>query len=318
MKALREQDFDDMAGRVVSRFMNGDKLADVAAMEAQQAQLNPDQIERLVQAANTMAFLQLMEHQKAQGIPDMTGEFDPIDSRQVIQHILGSVPAMGGAGHAEPDGDEMPLPDEMHPARCVDAPGSGGPEMHDSMCVDADEPSIPEGDDDDGPFPKGQKQKAKNDSDKEKGDKKPAKKAPPKDAEGGAKEAAFRTDRLRKLAEILEDQYRQAELAFDDEFEKLSTLLKRASGAPTADAFEKDALALHNDAVGVAILNMVQEKRGWAVATGDYVGEKVAELTDRHLVDDNEVNKVFANLVKIAREAGRLHEGIEHVRSQCN
>ncbi len=55
MRPYREQDFDQMATRVVDRFMTGQKLADVAAQEAQQSQLNPDQIERLTHSANTMA-----------------------------------------------------------------------------------------------------------------------------------------------------------------------------------------------------------------------------------------------------------------------
>jgi hypothetical protein len=318
MKALREQDFDDMADRVVSRFMGGDKLAEVAAMEAQNAQLNPDQIERLVQAANTMAFLRLMDQQKAQGTPDMTGEFDPIDARQIIQHIVSSVPDMGGHDATEIGGDtdHMPLPDEMHPAKCIDAPGSGGPAPHDSMCVDDGddtEKSVPDEDDDNpGPFPKGVKQKAKDDADK-----KPAKKEPPKEKES-TKEAMFRGDRMRKLADVLEDQYRQAELAFDDQFSKLSTLLKRAHGAPVAAAFEKDALALHGDNVGLAVLNMVQESRGWPVTEMGDALEKCAALADRHLVDDTEPNNVFASLVKIAREASKLRDGAEHVRSLCS
>ena len=88
MRAFREQDFDQMAERVVDRFMNGDKLADAATAEAMGGELNPDQIARLVQSANTMAFLRLMDQQKAQGGADMTHEFDPIDPRQVLQQIV--------------------------------------------------------------------------------------------------------------------------------------------------------------------------------------------------------------------------------------
>ena len=68
MNAYREKDYDDMAGRCVDRFLSGEtKLADAAVHEAMQGQLNPDQIERLVQAANTMAFLRMMESRKAEG-----------------------------------------------------------------------------------------------------------------------------------------------------------------------------------------------------------------------------------------------------------
>jgi hypothetical protein len=48
MRALREQDYDEMAGRVVDGFLaRGVKMADAAVQEAVHSQLNPDQIERL-------------------------------------------------------------------------------------------------------------------------------------------------------------------------------------------------------------------------------------------------------------------------------
>ena len=95
MRALQDNDFEQMATRVVDRFMSGSKLADAATDEAMGGQLTPDQIERMVQAANTMAFLRLMEQQKAQATgagPDMTHEFDPIDTRQIMEQIMGQVP----------------------------------------------------------------------------------------------------------------------------------------------------------------------------------------------------------------------------------
>jgi hypothetical protein len=307
MRAFREQDFDQMAERVVDRFMNGDKLADAATAEAAQGALNPDQIARMVQAANTQAFLRLMDQQKAQGQPDMTNEFDPIDARQIVQQLIGQVdvPHMdpgggGGMPHAEPDGDEGPLPNEM--------------QRHD---LAGDEPAVPAdddgADDNDGPFPKGQKQKAKDDEDK------PKKKAPPfPPKKDEAKEAAFRDRRIMKLAAVLEDQYKQAEWAFEDSFTNLGLLLKRASGAPTAVAFEKDALALHNHEIGLVVLNMVKESQGLAPISFDDAHAKVAELADRHLVDDTEANRTFATLVKIAVEANRLRLGAAHARSQCS
>jgi len=341
MRALREQDFDQMAERVVDRFMNGDKLADAATDEAMGGELNPDQIARMVQAANTQAFLRLMDQQKAQGVPDMTNEFDPIDARQVIQQIIGqTVPHDQGTpmgGHdtpsgmsphgdfgdrsgmkpGDPDPDLGPLPNEMggapgmHPAECVDPPGAGGPDPHDSMCVDKD-------DDNDGPFPKGEKQKAKDDKDK--GDKdKPKKKAPPKSPEKDEpKEAAFRDRRFHKLAAVLEDQYKQAEWAFEDTFANLGLQLRRAHGAPSPAAFEKDALALHGHEVGIVVLNMVKESQGLTPISFEDAQTKTAALTDRHLVDDTEANRTFAALVKIAVEANRLRLGAAHARAQCS
>ncbi|HEY6025751.1 MAG TPA: hypothetical protein VIV09_02525 [Pseudolabrys sp.] len=317
MRPYREQDFDQMATRVVDRFMSGQKLADVAAQEAQQSQLNPDQIERLTHSANTMAFLRLMEQQKAQGQPDMTGEFDPIDARQIMQLLMQQtdvphmdvpppmehhdMPGMGGMSD-----EAMPLPDEMG--------GHGAPHAE----PDGDEGAAagpPIDDDNDGPFPKGKKQKDKDDGEK----KDKAKKAPPGDAKKDeAKEAAFRARRMRKLAETLEDQLKQAELLFDDEFTSLQAQLRRAHGAPSAAAFEKDALALHGDDVGMVVLGMVQESRGWPVTPADVAHTKTAALADRHLVDENETNQTFSRLVKIATEAARLKQGAEFARAQCS
>lgn len=314
MRAYQEHDFEKMATRVVDRFMNGEKLADVAAAEAQQCQLNPDQIDRLAHSANTMAFLRLMEQQKAQGKPDMTSEFDPIDARQILQLLMGQMggahPDAGAMPHLEPDGDEGPLPDETHGGP-VGFVGEGEAQL--AMGNNQLKNAPPIDDDNDGPFPKGQKQKAKDD-----GDKKP-KKAPPSDAKKDeAKEAAFRARRMRKLADVLEDQLKQAELAFDDAFGALQTQLRRAHGAPSAAAFEKDALALHDSPAGRVVLAMVQESRGWPVTTPDEANVKTAALADRHLVDDTEANRTFAALVKIATEASRIKQGIEHVRGQCS
>jgi hypothetical protein len=298
MSAFRDQDFDKMAERVVDHFMGGAKLADAATTEAMNGALNPDQIARLVHAANTMAFLRLMEQQKAQGSPDMTHEFDPIDAGQVVQQLMHST---GGAPDAqapdmEPtsDGDSAPLPDEMaaHRAMQQGAPDGAVPPMDD---------------DNDGPFPRGSKDKAK-DKKKSTG---PAK-------EDAQKEAAFLARRQRKLADVLEDQYKQAEWAFEDNFASLRTCLRRAHGAPTMEAFEKDALALHDDDVGRVVLNLVRGDCGLEPLDHDYMHTKAASLVDRHIVADTEATRLFSRLVKIAAEALRLQRGAAHMRSQCS
>lgn len=297
MRALQEQDFDKMASKVVDRFMNGSKLADAATEEAMGGQLGPDQIERLVQSANTMAFLRLMEQQKGQGgAPDMTHEFDPIDPRQVIQQILGKVdvPHMDAPDLTAPPSDAFdPLPNE----NAQDLPATGEREPRENE------------DDNDGPFPKGDKQK-KEEGKKEK--KEPV--APKKDE---AKEAAFRARRQRKLADVLEDQYRQADWAFADELAKITQLLKVAHNAPTLASFEKDALALDASPVGLVVQNMVRDARGWPAIDATTVSTKVASLTDRHLVVETEVTRSFERLVKIATEAHKLQQGVDYLRNQC-
>lgn len=297
MRALQEQDFDKMASRVVDRFMGGSKLADAATEEAMAGSLGPDQIERLVQAANTMAFLRMMEQQKSQGgAPDMTHEFDPIDGRQVIQQILGQVQvphmdAAGGMPHAEPDGDEAPLPDE-HDEGAGDLPAIEG--------------------DNDGPFPKGDKQKAKE---KEEGPKE--KKEPVAKKKDEAKEAAFRSRRQRKLADVLEDQYRQADWNFADELANITRLLKVAHKAPSLATFEKDALAIDASPVGILVQNLVRDARGWDRITPDDAGVKHAAIVDRHLIIETDVTRAFERLVKIATEAHKLQQGVEYLRAQC-
>lgn len=343
MRALREKDYDDMAGRVVDRFMRGEtKLADAAVTEAMDGQLNPDQIERLVQAANAMAFLRMMEERKAQGAPDMTHEFDPADTRSVLQQIIGQTPMSGehpdlgllggGEGHPEPHGmppgmdapphavpggDDAPLPDEMAAHR-----GDGADQQ---VHVHGDDSEVHVHDDDsdnDGPFPKGDKQKAKEKGDKDKpkakSDDKPEKKSPPKPPEKDEqKEAAFRQRRMRKLAETLEDQFRQAELAFDEEYERLAREFKRASDAPRFDAFEKDAMALTDPTHGAIVLNLLRQDRGLEPVAVSVIQEKHAALADRHVSDDYPALRIFERLVKIASEADRVRRGAEFARSQC-
>lgn len=297
MRPLSEQDFDKMATRVVDQFMGGRKLAEVAADEAAQAQLTPDQIERLVQAANTMAFLRLMEEQKAharEGGPDMTREFDPIDAGAVIKSLLGAAAPGEGMMEATPGVglDELSLDAD-----------------NDDECEDDYEDSS-EDDDNDGPFPKGDKQKQA-----EHGRNKRA--AVAAAVPDRLKVAAFADRRNRKLLGILEDQYRQAEWAFEDEFSKLATVLKRASNTPSLAAFEKDAMALHPDAAGTTVLNLVRGSRGMPALSLEYVQDKYASLADRHIVDDNEAVRLFDKLVKIANQASKLQTGVTYLREKC-
>lgn len=299
MRALQEQDFDKMASRVVDRFMNGSKLADAAAEEAMSGALGPDQIERLVQAANTQAFLRLMEQQKTQGgAPDMTHEFDPIDTRQIVQQLMGNV----AVPHLDPaaQGPDVPSND------VIDAlPNEHQPDMS----AAPEDPTIS---DEDGPFPKGEKQKSK-DKDEAKSKKKPA--APPEKDE--PKEAAFRDRRRHKLIGILEDQYKQAEWAFEDEMARITQLLKVAYRAPELATFEKDALALDGSEIGIVVQNMVRVANGWPALSHDDAHAKHAALEDRHCVIETPTTRSFERLAHIATEANKLRQAAEHLRSQC-
>lgn len=303
MRALREQDYDEMAGRVVGRFLDGGvKMADAAVEEAVQGQLNADQIERLVQAANTMAFLRMMEARKADGARDMTHEFEPLETRSVIRSIIDAGPkldepcgegealmAQGGLG----DKDAEPLPDEMGEHRRSQEP-DGVPSISDAP---------------DGPFPKGERQRAQERSD----DKKPPAKARDKDVK---KEAMVRGNRLTKLASVFDDQLIAAEMAFDDGYGRLARLFKLAHGAPLFEDFEKDAMSVEGDRHGLAVINLMRRDRGLPLRGPDAV-EKAAQLRDRRIVDDTQPIREFRALVKISRQAERVRDGALHVRSLC-
>lgn len=299
MPALREQDFDKLASQVVDAYLSKrSKLADAAAQVAMDNRLNPDQIERLSQAANTQTFLRMMENTKAQGGQDLTEEFDPIDSGQVIRIVIDntgvhvnadpSVDVQGGNQDGPMPGSENELPDEMAALRGEDAappPLPGGEE---------------EVDDTDGEAP------AKKSDKKDK-----------KDSKKSEKEAMFRKLRLRKLAGVLEDQRRQADIYFEDTAEKLAGRFKKLYSAMNYDDFEKDALAEHGDAYGIQIINNMRDARKLPPLSLDNARSKVAALEDRHVTTDSTELWLFGELVKTAREATRLEKGIAVLRSQC-
>lgn len=299
MPALREQDFDKLASQVVDAYLSKrSKLADAAAQVAMDNRLNPDQIERLSQAANTQTFLRMMENTKAQGGQDLTEEFDPIDSGQVIRIVIDntgvhvnadpSVDVQGGNQDSPMPGSENELPDEMAALRGEDAappPLPGGEE---------------EVDDTDGEAP------AKKSDKKDK-----------KDSKKSEKEAMFRKLRLRKLAGVLEDQRRQADIYFEDTAEKLAGRFKKLYSAMNYDDFEKDALAEHGDAYGIQIINNMRDARKLPPLSLDNARSKIAALEDRHVTTDSTELWLFGELVKTAREATRLEKGIAVLRSQC-
>lgn len=295
MRSLRERDYEEMADRVVNRFMQGTKLADGAVDEAMQGQLNPDQIERLVQAANTMAFLRLMDVRKSEGAPDLTHEFEPIDTRSVLQSIIGMGPDLQearGAPRTEMESDD--LPDEMQAIHNGNEPEQDAPIQ-----------------DDEGPFPRGKAQKDKEERDDHAG-KRPAK-ATDKDSK---KTAMVRNRQLSKLATVFDDRLIEAELDFSDTYERLARTFKLASGAPTFERFEKDAMATAGNPYGLAVLNLMRQARNLPALEPEAL-EKCAQLNDRHVVEDYPALREFCRLAKITEQAVRIKAGAQHVRSLC-
>lgn len=278
MPALREQDFDKLAAQVVDEFLSKRaKLADAAAKVAQQNGLNPDQIERLTQSANTMTFLRMMENAKAAGATDLTQEFDPIDSRHVIKIVIDNTgvhidPGPGADIQQGQHGQEE-LPNEMAAVR-GGMPPNAEHEAQESPKVEKEEHESP-------------------------------------------KEAGFRIMRTRKLAGVLEDQLRQAHLLFDETHEKLAARFKRLSNLNGFDAFEKDALADHGDTYGIAVLNSLRETRNMPLLSDADGFRKSAALADHHVTEETVELTLFGDLVKTAREAHRLAQGIAFLRTQC-
>jgi len=283
MRAWREQDFDRMATRVVDQYLSGHaKLADAAALEAREAGLNPDQIERLTQSANTMTFLRMMEDRKAQGTGDLTQEFDPIDARQVIRIVIDDTGVhvdRGATGGDEEDtpADAYALPDEMGALRRP----SPGPAT---------------------PPPEGLAEDPVSE---------------PKSKATSRKQAELAILRARKLAAVFDDQIRQAEWAFEDAHEELVARFRRVYNDVTYESFEKDALAEHGDAIGLTVLNLVRESRRLPPLDATEGLEKAAALEGRHVSEDTPELRLFETLVKVARGAAELQRNLGLLRERC-
>jgi hypothetical protein len=299
MPVLREQDFDKIATRVVDKFLSGQsKLAEAAAEAAAAEGMTPDQIERLTQSANTMAFLKMMDQRKQEGAGDLMHEFDPIDSRHVIKIDIDDAgvhvePMDEGQLNMPHEGhDEHELPDEMAALREPEMPEGGVPDMG----MAGDESGEPDDSEDDvSPEP-------------------PAKEKPAKKTD---KKAAVRINRLRKLASVLDDQYRQAEWTFRDTFEDLAAQFNKVYRTTSFEAFEKDALAESGDVFGIQVMNGLRERRGMPHLDVNTTLEKVAALSDHHVSCESKELQMFEALVKTAREADKLQRGLEWVKAQC-
>ena len=123
--------------------------------------------------------------------------------------------------------------------------------------------------------------------------------------------------RARKFAAILEDQYKQAEWAFEDRLTEIGARLKKLYNPTSFDAFEKDAMAEHGDALGLEILDILRSTRGMKHLDKTAALEKTAALQDRHISDDTPELRLFEEMHKIATQAAKLEEGIAWVKQQC-
>lgn len=298
MAAYNDRDFQGMAERVVDSYLAGQsKLADAAAAEAKTGELNPDQIERMVQAANVMTFQKLMDQRKSAGATDLMHEFDPIDSRQIIKilidqngvHVDGPTSMNEGMGDMSQDPGMDDLPDEMSGIRMN--PAEGDPGHMDSPAVEECEEECHDKLD-----PPGVKTKKKGPPDKK-------------------KEAGIM--RARKLASLLEDQRLQEGHRFDERLDRLSMGLRRIYG-PGYLSFEKDAMMEHgDDPVAVEVINLLRRERKLEPVQSTQ-GEKLAAERDHYLSVNTTELRQFEELVKIAHEALKLEQGARTVKEQWN
>lgn len=317
MRVFRDQDFEKMASRAVDAYLSGRSgLAEAVAKEAEDGAMNPDQIDRLVQSANTMTFLRMMDDRKQAGASDLMHEFDPVDARHVIRIVIDDAGV-----HVEPMEDplgsqdgtsldlENDLPDErggLSPATPPAMnPAEGSPGHVDAPEVERCEEQCHEEHD-----PPGMTTKKKKPPGGEKEDAEP-------EAPVSPAKAASRLAGLRKLAGILEDQFRQAEWSFEDAFDRLCTRFRRAHDPPDFGEFEKDALAEHGDEVGISVMNALRGARGLPPLEATAAMEKVAAEAARHVSIDTPELSLFGDLVRIASEADRLRRGTALVRQKC-
>ena len=205
MPRFDETALEKRATAVVDRFLREKvALTDGVVDAAQEENLNPEQLKRLVETVNNMAFLK-----KFEGAPDRMGasEFEPASADAALQRILDQAGA---------EGENAELPGEP---TAVDN-GSNGQNSGGLNSVEDLVAALPTTRPGEPPLPP------------------PPEPAPPVDPRvSGAKVAM----RMHKTAEQLRDAHYQAQFRFNDMFQKLATSFTRTN-APAFEAFEQDAL----------------------------------------------------------------------------
>lgn len=286
MPVFHDADFQKMAGRVVDRFLSRQAALDEAAAdEAKSHQLNPDQIERLVQEANTQTFLRMMDQRKQDGASDMTHEFDPIDSRQVIRividqngvHIDGPHDNNVGGASAGPAKDHDELPDEMAALRRGGSSKSKGEKKEESKAEEAEE--------------KGAEKKA------------------------SALPAHLAQRKLESVAAYLRDKLAQLEFRFEDEFDTLAGRFRGINSRDKLAEFEHDVLDTYRDDYSPRILNSLRGALRLPAYDDAALNTKFASV-ENHITLDTPELSLFGNLVTMAKTASQLQDGIRWIEEQ--
>lgn len=208
MRVLRAEDFEKMAREVVDGYLNQSVPLDSGlAKAAMDGGLNPDQIQNLVQLANSIAHLTLFDG-KNDG--DKIVKFNPADPDEVLKKVYqDDIPECGGDDEGE---DAVP----------------GAPSMDDTTDFFGDFPDL--------------SKKIREltgqgsaplsvDDDSE--DSAPARKS-------------VVIIKIRKVAEELKDREIASAFEYQEELDKLASEFAKLYG-PSYDDFEKNALAIRGD-----------------------------------------------------------------------
>lgn len=291
MPAYDENALNKMAERAVDNFIaQNAALDDATAQEAQQNNLNPDQVKRLVEAANTQAFLKLMDQQKSQGASDITQEFSPVDASRVIKIVIDSSGAHVESDSGDPScesgmQDANQIPDEMSAIR---NPQEAVPKAIEDAPADKTDKTT-------------------------KVDKTDKVKTPKKDR--NKKEAEFTQEKntRRKIA-ALEDERHRVSYQFDDLLNGIVLKLKIAQAKNANHVFD-DMLSdtdLTSCKEAFVVLNTINKRLKLPEITEDQYNKKLDKLAS-HFPNNDEYQKLFNELVVLVKHANKVEKAYEQV-----
>lgn len=301
MPAYDENALNKMAERAVDNFIaQNAALDDATAQEAQQNNLNPDQVKRLVEAANTQAFLKLMDQQKSQGASDLTQEFSPVDASRVIKIVIDS-----SGAHVESDSGD---------------PSCNSPDMSSGMqdinqvpdemsAIRNPQEAVPQAIED-APTDKTDKTTKVDKTDKVKAPKKDKGKDKAKE-----KEAAFIQEKntRRKIA-ALEDERHRVSYQFDDLLNGIVLKLKIAQAKGANHVFD-DMLSdtdFTSCKEAFVVMNTINKRLSLPEVTQDQYNKKLDKLAS-HFPGNDEYQTLFNEIVKLVKHANRVEQAYQQV-----
>jgi len=242
---MTEQHLDKLAHQIVDRFfIEKIALTNSVVETAQQENLNPEQIKRLVESVNNLTFLK-----KFNGTPpghDRVIEFETANSDAAIQRLL-------------------------------DQAQNDTRNIEQALSKSAEDPSKSK--DNELPFSRAGAPEA----------------LPPKPMESEVEppiNLTHMTLKLRKTAELLDEQAYQTRMNLTNTLEKLATQFTRVGG-PDFIAFEKDAFYTWGDTAG-PYLQLLRQSLRYPLADYDSTAiTKVARVMDSHTVEMQQLQSLM-------------------------